>query len=244
MSADILTEITYPDSDGKRMAENVKQYDKIVSICENLRRLFPNDLVAADNLVYVKRGTLISQAPDVYVALGRPHRAIGSYKVWEEDGVFPQIVFEVISPSNSGAEMIRKFQFYEKYGVQEYYVIDPGATEVPDVETISIWVREPGVGLIEVEVVDGFVSPLLGIIVDAAGDEILFRNPDGSPFLSFADLHDLLESETDRAEEEKQRAEEEKQRADAEKQRADELAQQLAVLQAKLKAAGLTETGN
>jgi hypothetical protein len=260
MSARLAAEIAYPDSDGKPMAENMKQYEKIVLVRENLRRLFPNDLVAADHLIYVKRGTLISQAPDVYVALGRPYRILGSYKVWEEEDVFPQVVFEVVSPNNSGAEMARKFDFYNRHGVQEYYVLDPGEPEADDIETLAIWVHEPGVGLVEVEVVDGFVSPLLGMIIDASGDEIIFRNPDGSPFLSHADLYELHEAETARADEEaeratreaaraeaeklraeaeKLRAEAEKLRAEAEKLRADGLAEQLAALQAKLKAAGL-----
>jgi Uma2 family endonuclease len=28
-------------------------------------------------------------------------------------------------PNNTLAEMIRKFRFYERYGVEEYYVYDP-----------------------------------------------------------------------------------------------------------------------
>ena len=33
----------------------------------------------------------------------------------------PQVVFEVLSPGNTPAEMKRKRLFYERYGVKEYY---------------------------------------------------------------------------------------------------------------------------
>ena len=49
----------------------------------------------------------------------------GSYKQWEEGGIAPQVVFEVLSPGNRAGEMRRKFQFYQRYGVEEYYIYDP-----------------------------------------------------------------------------------------------------------------------
>ena len=44
---------------------------------------------------------------------------------WEEDGIAPQVVFEVLSPGNRAGEMERKLQFYERHGVDEYYIYDP-----------------------------------------------------------------------------------------------------------------------
>ena len=40
---------------------------------------------------------------------------------WREEGLAPQVVFEVRSPGNPPAEMKRKRLFYERYGVEEYY---------------------------------------------------------------------------------------------------------------------------
>src|SRR5436305_13821165 len=115
-------EIVYPDSDGMTMADNTLQYAWIVTIMGNLDALFANDpnvFVAGDNLIYpVKGDNKIRQAPDVYVAFGRPKGHRGSYKVWEEGGTFPQVVFEVLSPGNRFAEMARKFVFYETYGAE------------------------------------------------------------------------------------------------------------------------------
>ena len=59
------------------------------------------------------------------VAFGRPKGYRGSYKQWEEDGIAPQVVFEILSPGNRRDEMVRKFAFYERYGVEEYYIYDP-----------------------------------------------------------------------------------------------------------------------
>src|SRR5581483_7925797 len=117
------SEIVYPDSDGQPMADNTRQFEAIVMIQGGLDAQFRNDpnvFVAGDNLWYPVQGrTDICQAPDVYVAFGRPKGHRGSYKQWEEGNIPPQVVFEVLSPSNRYSEMQRKFWFYERYGVEE-----------------------------------------------------------------------------------------------------------------------------
>lgn len=40
------------------------------------------------------------------------------------------MVFEILSPGNRPSEMLRKFKFYERYGVQEYYLYDPDDVEL------------------------------------------------------------------------------------------------------------------
>jgi hypothetical protein len=67
----------------------------------------------------------IRQAPDALVAFGRPKGYRGSYRQWVEGGIPPHVVFEVLSPNNRHNELIRKFQFYDRHGVEEYYVFDP-----------------------------------------------------------------------------------------------------------------------
>jgi Uma2 family endonuclease len=41
-------------------------------------------------------------------------------KQWKEEGVAPQVVFEIWSPGNRLGEMTRKFNFYQRYGVEEF----------------------------------------------------------------------------------------------------------------------------
>ena len=64
------------------------------------------------------------------VVFGRPKGYRGSYKQWEEGGIAPQVVFEILSPGNRPGKMQRKFQFYDRYGVEEYYVYDPDTNEL------------------------------------------------------------------------------------------------------------------
>jgi Uma2 family endonuclease len=203
--------VTYPDSDGKRMAENTLQYEWIVAIHGNLERQFRNDpdvFVAADNLIYPVQGNArISTAPDVYVAFGRPKGHRGSYKVWEEDGIFPQVVFEVWSPGNTLTEMIEKRGFYRQHGAEEFYLIDP------DTGQAEVWVRD-GRRLVPVEDVAAFVSPRLGIRFDPIEDGISLIGPDGRRFLSFLELGEAMEAERERAEAEMRRADQEAKRAD------------------------------
>ncbi len=229
-------EIIYPETDGQPMANNTKQAQAMIILKENLDALYahnPDVFIAIDHFWYPVEGRPdIRQAPDVMVVFGRPKGHRGSYKQWEEGGIVPQVVFEVLSPSNTMMEMGRKFAFYEQYGVQEYYVYDP--------ET-GIWegaIRR-GERLEPIEQMEGWVSPLLGIRFERGSeDDIGIRDSQGNPFRYFVEVREaLLEAiarERQRAEEERQRAEEERQRAEEalrqaeeERKRAEQLAQRL-----------------
>ena len=198
--------ITYPDSDGQPMSDNAKQFRWIVTIKENLELLFadrPDVFVAGDLLWYPVQGSnTISQAPDAMVVLGRNKGDRGSYKQWEEDNIAPQVVFEILSPGNRLAEMIKKFKFYERHGVQEHYVYDPD-----DIE-LTGWFRpgaEAGGGSegIEFEGIDNplnWVSPLLKIRFLIGQEELEIYRPDGQKFLTFLELGQRAEAERQRAE--------------------------------------------
>jgi len=120
------TQIVYPDSDGKPMADNTRQFRWITTIKANLDWLFANNadvFVAGDLLWYPVEGdNKTRQAPDVMVAFGRPKGERGSYQQWKENNIPPQVVFEILSPGNTQTEMTRKLLFYDRYGVEEYYI--------------------------------------------------------------------------------------------------------------------------
>ena len=179
------SEIVYPESDGKPMAENTLQFQWIVTIKEGLARVFaaqPNVFVAGDLLWYPVEGRPdISAAPDAMVAIGRPQGYRGCYKHWEEGGIAPQVVFEVLSPNNRFTEMVRKLKFYERYGPLEYYLYDP------DHNRLDGWQRKGG-ELQEIPELNGWVRPALGICFDTSGSELRILGPDGQPFLSYPDL--------------------------------------------------------
>lgn len=208
--------VHYPDSDGLPMAENTLQFRWIVILKENIDALMPC-FVAGDLLWYPVEGdNLTRQAPDVLVALGRPKGERGSYRQWEEGGQPPQVVFEVLSPGNRLGEMVRKHKFYERYGVEEYYVVDP------ENGSILIYERRDG-QLVDVSEVDGYVSPRLGIRFQHEGEDLVVFRPDGGRFLTFKEL-------MDRAEAEKQRADTAEARARAADERAAQLEERLRAL--------------
>jgi Uma2 family endonuclease len=187
------------------MADNTFQFEWIVTIQGNLDAMFrddPNIFVAGDHLIYpIEKDILTRQAPDVYVAFGRPKGHRGSYAVCEEDGIFPQVIFEVWSPHNRQREMELKREFYEKYGAEEYYIVYP---EFP--AHIDGWLRENG-KLIHLEEINGFVSPRLKIKYELKRGKLSIYRPDGERFLSFVELRALAEEEQARAEVAQQRAE-------------------------------------
>ena len=121
-----IPSIEYPESDGLPMAENTLQYQWIVTIVTGLRHLFENDpnvFVAGDLFWYpAEARPKIRMAPDAMVAFGRPAGHRRSYLQWEEGGIAPQVVFEVLSPGNRAGEMAAKRAFYTRYGVEEYLI--------------------------------------------------------------------------------------------------------------------------
>jgi len=177
--------VEYPDSDGKPMADNTKQFRYIVTIKEGLDDLFradPNVFVAGDLLWYPQEGEpKIRQAPDAMVVFGRPKGDRGSYMQWREEGIAPQVVFEVLSPHNTRREMEKKRLFYEQYGVDEYYIYDP------DRGRLTGWLRREG-RFEEIKPMQGWVSPRLGIKLELIGLELYLYQPNGKRILSYQEL--------------------------------------------------------
>jgi Uma2 family endonuclease len=218
------TDSFYPESDGKPMADNTKQFRWIVVIQQNLDSWFaqnPNVFVAGDLLWYPVQGNnTICTAPDVFVAFDRPKGDRRSYLQWKENNIAPQVVFEILSPSNTRAEMNRKLLFYDRYGVEEYYLYDP------DTNALSGWLR--GETFLEViESIANWTSPRLGIRFALTDDDLQIYRPDGKRFLTYAEITQQLEQAEQQLEQAEQQLEQERQRAEQERQRADRLAEQL-----------------
>ena len=190
-------EIVYPDSDGKPMADNTKQFRWIVTIEGGLDVQFKDDLnvfVAGDLLWYPVEGRpTIRAAPDAMVVFGRPKGDRGSYQQWREADIAPQVVFEVLSPGNTLPEMLEKLRFYERYGVEEFYIYDP------DRGALSGWIGGAG-ELNPIEKMDGWVSPRLKVRFTLENGELALYHPDGRKFASFVELELLREQAQQRAE--------------------------------------------
>jgi Uma2 family endonuclease len=228
------SDIIYPECDGKPMADNTKQYRWLVMVKENLEIFLANVLdvfIAGDLLWYPIEGDNVTcVAPDVMVVFGRPRGDRGSYKQWQEQNIPPQVVFEILSPSNTKRELQDKRDFYETHGVEEFYVYDP------DRFRLLGWIRQSG-ELLAIANMEGWVSPRLAIRFTKINGSLEIYRPNGRRFLTSVELEERalaaeveMQAERDRADQEHDRAQQERDRADQERDRADRLAAQLRAL--------------
>ncbi|MEH2301709.1 MAG: Uma2 family endonuclease [Nostoc sp.] len=197
-------EVIYPDSDGQPVANNTIQFGWIVEIKQNIEWLFaddPNVFVAGDLFWYPVEGrNKTVNAPDVMVVLGRP-KGVGvarrrhrlCYQQWKEEGVAPQVVFEILSPSNTQTEMDKKLLFYDRYGVEEYYIYDP------DRNNLRGWLRSED-GLDVIPQMEDWVSPRLKIRFAPLAEGLQLYRLDGERFLTYTEISRNAEQERQRAE--------------------------------------------
>ena len=235
------SEIVYPDSDGQPMSDNTIQFRWITVIHYNLAWLFADNnevFVAGDLLWYpVEGNNKLRQAPDVMVVFGVPKGDRGSYQQWKENNIAPQVVFEILSPGNTPKEMERKLLFYDRYGVEEYYVYDPQKN------SLTGWLRSE-LFLERIDEINGFVSPRLGIRFELTAETLMLYRPDEQPFTDYMEVQQQLEATENRALEAENRAlfaEEELQQERQEKEIAQERAKRLEKL---LREAGIDPETN
>jgi Uma2 family endonuclease len=212
-------EIEYPDSDGEPMAENTVQYRWITTIKGGLDIVFeqdPNVFVAGDLFWYPVEGdNRTRRAPDVMVAFGRPKGDRGAYLQWREGGIAPQVVFEILSPGNRGAELALKFQFYETYGVEEYYIYDP------DDNMLEGWLRAED-RLRKIPEMNGWTSNRLGVRFTLVDGQLRLYGPDQQPFVTVVEHAKRAQEQQRRADEQQRRADEQQRRADEQQRQAEE----------------------
>lgn len=212
--------IEYPEDNGESLAENTLQYEWIVKIMGGLQWAFrnrPDVFVAADLLWYPVQGlTDLHTAPDAMVVIGRPKGHRRSYLQWKEDGIAPQVVFEVHAPSYQPERMAEKFRFYETHGVQEYYFYDP------DNEELAGWMRVQD-RLTPIKNIEDWTSPLLGVRFDMSTGVLKLYGPDGRVFRTY--LENVEWAKKFSAEADKLSAE-----ADAQQARTERLSSELRAL--------------
>ncbi len=124
----VRSEIDYPESDGKPMAETPVHRDVMIEQIDVLQ-----DRYAKDPNVYVSGNMMMYYVPDdkrrhvssdVFVAFGipkLPERRV--YLVWQEKE--PDVVFEITSKSTKKKDVKDKFELYQKLRVREYFLFDP-----------------------------------------------------------------------------------------------------------------------
>jgi Uma2 family endonuclease len=129
MQLPISAYLEYPESDGKPMGETEWHIDATMNLLATLREHFrqrPEVHVGSNLFIYYQKGDPTQVVcPDLFVAFGARPGARRVWKTWEEDGIFPQTIVELTSPSTRMNDIGDKRGRYEVLGVQEYFVYDP-----------------------------------------------------------------------------------------------------------------------
>ena len=220
----IDADIEYPVDDGQSMSDSTLQFEWISILKWNAEGYFasrPDVFVAGDHLIYPVRGSnSIRMAPDVYVVFGRSKTHRGSYKLWEEENIFPQVVIEVWSPGNTQTQMELKRQFYERYGALEYYLFNP---EFPAM--MQGWQRS-GERLVAIPVMNGHRSALLEFTFRIQDGHLFVEGPDGRPLRRPDEIFVERDALLLREESHRRRADTQRRRAErAESQREEAMSQ-------------------
>ena len=121
--------VTYPDRDGKPMAETEEHFGAIARAFVLLCEYYSETLRVAVNsnqFVYYEEGEPRKRlAPDLFITFGVQKRPRRSYKVWVE-GKYPDVVVEFTSRKTKREDTVNKFKIYETiWRVPEYFLFDP-----------------------------------------------------------------------------------------------------------------------
>jgi Uma2 family endonuclease len=208
----------------------------------------PNTFVGGNMFVYYSRNQAMNRdfrGPDFFAVLGVEERERKGWVVWEEDGRYPDVIVELLSPSTAAIDKGVKKDLYEQvFKTPDYFVFDPfdpnslagwrldlaqGYQPLSPNEQGWLWCETLGLwlgtweGVINREPMTGSCQWLR--LYDVRGNLVLL--PEEAAQQQAEQEKQRAEQEKQRAEQEKQRAEQEKQRAEQEKQRADRLAEKL-----------------
>ena len=113
------------ESNRHRIAINVLIDSAIAALAER-----PDSFVGGNMFVYYSRNQAMNRdfrGPDFFVALdvdGTRERQ--GWVTWEEDGRYPDVIVELLSPSTATVDRTTKKALYERvFRTADYYVFDP-----------------------------------------------------------------------------------------------------------------------
>lgn len=176
--------IRYPAELEDEMGETAIHF-RLTALLYNLLEAFfsaRNDVaVAANMMVYFEEANPKRWlAPDVFVCFGVENKLRRVFKTWEE-GVFPQVVFEIASDSTFENDLGGKRLDYARLGAEEYYLLDPEREYLPS--PLMAFRRDKG-RLLSVNVENNRVlSPLLNLEIVDTGKSFRLFNPETEEFL-------------------------------------------------------------
>ncbi len=194
-------EIEYPSSDGEPMAETPIHRDAMYDSIAMLGAYFADepDVYVSGNMMmyYVEGNADKSVSPDVFVTRDIPKLPEReTYKLWvEKKG--PDVVIEVTSKSTARIDQRWKFGLYrDVLKVREYFMFDPRERTLAGVSLCGYRLIDGQYELIP-KSGDRLASEVLGLQLEAAGEELRFYDPAGGVYLPTPEqIREALERET------------------------------------------------
>lgn len=131
----IFPDVIFPASDLYSDEPNVEtelHLEQIMLLIKCLKWLWKdrNDFYAAGNLtIYYsphQRKTENLRGPDFFVVLETERKTRKSWVVWEENGKYPHLIVEILSPTTARSDRESKKQLYQDtFRTPEYFWFDP-----------------------------------------------------------------------------------------------------------------------
>ena len=173
-----LTDIDYPTSDGRPMAESDLHREVMVAAIDTLQLHYTGQpvYVSGNILLFYRPGDKLRHvSPDVLVVLGLEPRSRDNYLLWEE-GRAPNVVIEVTSPSTRKEDLKDKLKIYrDEIGVAEYFLFDPRSEYLNPV--LQGHRLRPGRYMPIAPVAGRLPSQELGLHLEADGSQLRFYDP-------------------------------------------------------------------
>lgn len=122
-----VSEVHYPETDGKPMGETDEHRDEMVRHIELLRHHYRDQqvYVSGNLLVYYEQGNPKKfVVPDAMIVKGVDPRKRRIFKTWIE-GKGPDAIIETTSRKTRRKDVDGKPPIYAQIGVKEYFLFDP-----------------------------------------------------------------------------------------------------------------------
>ncbi len=218
----ISEEIIFPPSDlysDEPPVETELHLRQIILLFKCLEWLWKDktDFYAAGNLsIYYSPRQKKSEdfrGPDFFVVLGTDRKTRKSWVVWDEDGQYPHVIVEIISPTTAKTDRGLKKELYQnKFRTPDYFWFDPYTLEFAGFHLLD-GKYQP----LEVNQKGHLWSEQLGLYLGIHDGLLRYFTPAG----------ELVPTPEESAEYEAQRAEHETEKAEREAQKAERLAAKL-----------------
>jgi Uma2 family endonuclease len=136
---DIFPDIVFPPSDlysDEPQVETELHLEQIMLLIKCLKWLWKDktDFYTAGNLtIYYSPNQKKNEkltGPDFFVVLGTERKTRKSWVVWDEDGKYPNVIIEILSPSTANTDRVTKKELYQNtFRTPDYFWFDPYTLE-------------------------------------------------------------------------------------------------------------------